>query len=178
MKIKKSIGNALRFLAICLAVVYLLFGYRYRVTYNSGESMAPTFLNGEWIFVEKRSYLPEKWVPDKFDVVIIEDDGYKENLSKRVMGVPGDKIEIKEGYIFVNGKKVKNLFGKGRISFFLTDQNDKDLYYWGTKNKVVRYLDQKQETVPEGYVWVIGDDREVSWFGLLPIKNIKGLVIF
>ena len=177
-KIKESIFQALRLLAICLLVIYIFIGHRYRVTYNSGDSMAPTISDGEWVFVEKKDSLPKDWVPDKYDIVIIKEDGLNENLCKRVMGLPGDKIEIKEGYIFINEKKIKNLFGKGRISFYLTDENDKDLYYWGTEKRVIQHVTQNQITIPEGYVWVIGDDRNLSWFGMLPIKNIKGLVIF
>jgi len=177
-KVKELIFQALRLLAICLLVIYIFLGHRYRVTYNSGGSMAPTISDGEWVFTEKRESLSKDWIPDKYDIVIIEESGHNEDLCKRVMGLPGDKVEIKEGYIFVNKKKIKNLFGKGRIFYYLTDENDKDLLYWGTEDKVIRYVSQNQITIPEGYVWVIGDDRNISWFGMLPIKNIKGLVIF
>jgi signal peptidase I len=139
--------------------------------------MEPTHSNGEWIIIEKRNYLPKNWTPDKYDIVVIEENGYSENLCKRVIGVAGDKVEIKKGYIFLNGKKLKDPFGKGRISFYLTDENDDYLYYWGTNNRVIKYADQGETVIPEGFVWVIGDNREISWFGLLPTKNIKGLVI-
>jgi len=175
MKSRKIIDSLWRVAALFL-FLYVIFGYQFRLTYNKGESMEPTYSNGEWMIVEKRNCLPKNWVPQRHDVVIIEENGLNENLCKRVIGTPGDKLEIKKGYIFLNGKKLQDPFGKGAISYYLTDENDEDLYYWGTRGRVVQYVDQKQMTIPKGFVWVIGDNREASWFGLLPIKNIKGLV--
>tara|TARA_B100000959_G_scaffold259744_1_gene295600 strand:- start:2359 stop:2892 length:534 start_codon:yes stop_codon:yes gene_type:complete len=177
MKSRKVINSLWRIAALFL-FLYVIFGYQYKLTYNKGESMEPTHLDGDWVIVEKRNYLPENWIPDKYDIVIIEEDGRTENLCKRIIGIPGDELEIKEGYILLNKKKLKDPFGEGRICYYLTDENDKDLYYWGTQERVIRYISQSQITIPEGHVWVIGDNREASWFGVLPIKNIRGLVIF
>lgn len=177
MKKKKLIRSALWLIAVCLFVVWAIIGHQYRLTYNHGESMEPAFSDGSWMMVEKRGKLPKNWVPDRYDVIVVRDEGERETLCKRVIGIPGDKIEIKEGYVFVNEKKLEDPYGGGRISFFLTDENDKDLYYWGTKEKVVRYADEQQIIVAEGYVWVIGDNRKISWYGMLPVKDIKGLVI-
>ena len=170
--------NALWLMAICLFIVWAIIGHRYQFTYNKGGSMEPTYSDGDWIIVEKRNQLSEKWTPDKYDVVIVRDRGNNENLCKRVIGTPGDKIEIKEGYIFLNGKKLKDPFGNGRVCFYLVDEDDNDLFYWGTQERVIQYVDQKEEVIPKGFVWVIGDDRAVSWFGQLLIEDIKGLVIF
>lgn len=171
----KKIRAPLWLIAVCLFMVWAVFGYKYQFAYNKGRSMEPTYSNGDWIVIEKRNHLPEDWVPDRYDVVLIKET--TDNLCKRVIGLSGDTIEIKEGVIFLNGKKLEDPFGDGRISVYLTDENDKDLYYWGTKDKVVEYISQGPETVPEGHVWVIGDNREGSWYGILLIKNIKGLII-
>jgi signal peptidase I len=177
-KKSRNIINTLWLTAVSLFIIWAVIGHRYRFTYNKGESMEPAYYNGEWMIVEKRNKLPKDWIPDKYDVVVIEDKGEGENLCKRVIGTPGDKIEIKEGYIFLNGEKLEDPYGNNRrLSFFLCDGDGKDLYYWGTNEKVVQYVNQEQITVPKGYVWVIGDNRTVSWFGQLPLGDIKGLVI-
>ena len=41
------------------------------------------------------------------------------------------------------------------------------------RNKIL-----KEVKIPEGFAWVIGDNRNLSWYGMVEIKNIKGLVIF
>lgn len=140
--------------------------------------MEPAHSDGEWMIVEKRNRLPKDWTPDRYDVVVIENRGEKENLVKRVIGLPDDTIEIKKGYIFLNGKKLEDPYGNNqRLSFFLTDENGKDLHYWGTKEKVIQYVNQKRITISKGFVWVIGDNRAISWFGELPLVDIKGLVV-
>jgi len=179
MKIKESTFKALRFLALCLLVMYLMFGYRYRVTYNLGESMYPTFKNGEWIYIQKRGNLPPCWAPAKFDIIVVGWGG--DNLIKRVIGVAGDTIEIKEGLIYLNEKKLQDPFGKGEIGLYLVDENDNNLKYWngpGGGEDVVELTNQNKEKIPEGFAWVIGDNRNLSWYGMVEIKNIKGLVIF
>ncbi len=115
--------------------------------------MRPTFNDGEWAVIERRSSLGKDWLPRRFDKVIITDK--KENLHKRIIGLPGDTVEIKEGLIYLNEKKLKDFVGG-----------------------IVSNTNQKKKKIPEGYVWVIGDNREDSWFGALSIKNIIGKILF
>jgi len=174
MKIKESTFKALRFLALCLVVMYLMFGYRYKVTYNLGESMHPTFKDGEWVYVQKRGNLPPHWTPAKFDIIIVGADG--DDLIKRVVGVAGDTIAIKHGKIILNGKTFKDQFANQSITFWSEDEEErlkKPKGEWLFFNE-----DTQEETIPKGSVWVIGDNRSLSWYGMVKIKNIKGLVIF
>jgi signal peptidase I len=141
--------------------------------------MEPTFRGGEWVVVERLSSLGKNWTPKRFNKVIIKDDN--EKLSKRIIGLPGDTIEIREGFIYLNKRKLQDLFGKGKISFYLVDENDNNLKYWSgpeAGKDVVELENQKKEKVPKGFVWVIGDNRKESWYGLLPIKNITGKVLY
>lgn len=163
--------------AIVLAFWWLMFGYKYQFIYNHGPSMETTHSDGDWIIIEKKAHLGKDWTPEKFDCIVIRDKNSKDYLVKRVIGLPGDKIEINKGRIFLNGEELKDPFGKGKILYYLTDENGKDLHYWGTEDKVIKYIDTKV-TVPKDHIWIIGDNREVSWYGVLPIKDIKGLVIF
>ena len=174
MKIKESSFKALRFLALCLLVMYLMFGYQYKITYNYGESMVPTFSDGAWIYVQKRNYLPKEWTPSKLDVVVVRADG--EDLTKRVIGVEGDLVYIKYGKIHINDKIYKDQFSDIHITFWTEDEevrNKKPKNEW-------LFLNTNQDigVVPKGCVWVIGDNRSMSWYGMVKIKDIKGLVIF
>tara|TARA_Y100000310_G_scaffold342628_1_gene446655 strand:+ start:1358 stop:1756 length:399 start_codon:yes stop_codon:yes gene_type:complete len=131
--------------------------------------MEPTFKHDDWVVVEKDSWLGKNWTPDRFDVVLIADKK-NELICKRVMGLPGETVEIKNGEIYLDNKKFIDPFGQGKkiiYKFVDLDGNQLDSLLAG-EDKIV---------VPEHCVWLIGDNRESSWYGYLPIKNIKGLVI-
>ena len=141
--------------------------------------MQPTFTDGEWVVIERRPSLGKGWAPKRYNTVVIKDES--ESLIKRIIGLPGDTVEIKEGFIYLNERKLQDLFGSGRISFYLVDENDNNLKYWNGPDAgkdIVSLVNQNKEKIPEGFVWVIGDNRKESWFGLLPIKNIVGKILY
>ena len=176
----KKLRQPLWLAAICLFVVWAILGYKYQFTYNHGESMEPTHYDGDWIIVEKAKRLPKGWSPDRFDVVVILDEDTRDKLCKRVIGLAGDEVEIKDGIIYINNDKLEEPFGQGKILVYLVDENDDNLRYWEgpqAGQPVTELINLKFKKIPEGHVWVIGDNREISWYGLLKIKNIKGLVI-
>ena len=145
-------------MAALLLAWYAFFGYKYQFNYNWGESMTPTLSDGEWIVIQKRSSLGEKWAPQRWDVVLIT-DAKEGTLCKRVVALAGDKVQIRNGYIFVNDKPLGNPFRK--TAPVQTSPNH----------------DTVELTVEAGKVWVIGDNISESWYGALLIKNIKGLVM-
>jgi len=174
VKIKKSTVKALRFLAVCLLIMYLMYGHKYRVTYNSGESMHPTYSDGEWIYVQKRKSLPQNWTPSQLDVIVVRADG--DDLIKRVIGVAGDTIAIQHGRIVLNGQVLKDSFANQNITYWIESEEErskKPRHEWLFFN-----TDTQEDVIPEGFVWVIGDNRHLSWYGMVEIKKIKGLVIF
>lgn len=181
-RISKYFRQPLWLAAAMLFVWYISFGYKYGFIYNHGVSMQPTVENGEWIIMQKKSSMGKEWTPDRFDVVII-DDAKGERLSKRVVGLPSDTVEVKKGIIYLNKKKLEDPFGKGKILIYLVDENEKPLRYWETGewgnagDPVVEMISHGEEKVKEGYVWVIGDNRTDSWYGMLRIKDIKGLAV-
>ena len=168
-------------LAFC---IYFTWSRDFGFIWNFGVSMEPTYQNNEFLVIQKRVGLGEDWTPSLFDCVIIRDEQSNETLSKRVVALAGDTVEIKEGYVYVNEKKLKDPYGKGRIGIMLVDQDNEPLRYWETGewgnagDPVIQFTNQKKIIVPEGHVWVIGDNRTESWFGILPVGGIRGLVIF
>jgi signal peptidase I len=166
---------------VCLVLIIIIFPFssKYRFVKTVGPSMEPTLQDGEWVIVERKSSLGEFWFPRRLDNVIIKDQ--EENLSKRVIGLAGDIIEIKKGVIYLNEKKLQDPFGKGEISFYLVDENDNNLKYWSgpeAGEDVVSLVSQAAQRVPVGFAWVIGDNRKESWYGLLPLENIVGKVLY
>ena len=131
------------------------------------------------LYAEKVNNSKNNWSPDRFDVILVKDKS-NDNLSKRIIGLPRDTIEIKEGVIFLNEYPLDDPFGQGRIGTYLVDENGNRLKYWNGPEKgkpIYSLTSMSKITIPKGSVWVIGDNREMSWYGILPIKNIKGLII-
>ena len=135
--------------------------------YNVGQSMSPSIVDKSLLVIEKKSSLGNGWEPDMYDVVVFKTE--KEKLVKRVIGLSGDSIEIREGEIFLNKKSLVDLF-HGKVLYYRVDENDNILQ--------TVYINNNKEIIPEGYVWVIGDNRENSWFGLIPVNQIIGLVVW
>ena len=64
-----------------------------------GDSMLPTFHNGDWMLVSKRAFVRQ--APQRGDIVVSHYRG--ELIVKRVLGLPGEEIEIKSGELLING---------------------------------------------------------------------------
>tara|TARA_R100000808_G_C2128489_1_gene138200 strand:+ start:746 stop:1159 length:414 start_codon:yes stop_codon:yes gene_type:complete len=137
--------------------------------------MFPTYKNKELLVVQKTSSLDKNWSPRRYDEVIVKTEWY-EKLSKRVIALEGEHVRIKHGKIYVNDKVQEDPYGKGDIIFYTEskeEQAKKPKHEWLFFN-----TDQDVGIIPKGYVFIIGDNREISWFGKVPIKNITDLIIF
>ncbi len=114
---KKKRFNNLMELAICFliaaAVSYLIVHFVAQRTYVDGKSMYPTLNDGDNLIVEKLSYRFSDI--ERFDIVVFphynEKRGGEVNYIKRVIGLPGETIQIKEGVIYINGEKLEDEYG-------------------------------------------------------------------
>ena len=111
---KKSIGKELIswiiYLAILFGAVYLIVQYVGERTTVSGESMYPSLSDGDSLIVDKISY---RFVdPDRYDVVVFPFQ-YQEGTFyiKRVIGLPGETVQIMEGKVYINGKELNDPYG-------------------------------------------------------------------
>ncbi len=71
----------------------------------TGTSMEPTFSEGDQVVVEPRAYVSGK--PERFDVVILRPPGIDREDIKRVVGLPGELVEIRSGSLWVDGSIVE-----------------------------------------------------------------------
>jgi signal peptidase I len=129
-------------LSIVLFVSINMISARIRV---DGASMEPTLVSGEYVIINRLSY--RLGSPQRGDIIVFHfPRDPKEEYIKRVIGLPGDEIEVKNGAVYVNGQlfdesylNVKmDYFGTWRIPadqlFVLGDNrnNSSDSHDWGT----------------------------------------------
>jgi signal peptidase I len=79
----------------------------------TGESMFPTFKNGQIKFVNKLAY--RRHDPERGDVVAVEYSGKELLLLKRIVALPGETFRVYKGECYVNGEKLVEPYAHGRI---------------------------------------------------------------
>lgn len=88
------------------AIVYLFIAQFHKV---SGNSMVPTFHNGDYLITEKISYRLGE--PKKGDVIVLKNPrDESQDFIKRVIAIPADTIKIESGSVFVNGVKINESY--------------------------------------------------------------------
>lgn len=139
---------------LILIPIYLIFNFKFAIV--EGDSMKPN-LNNNDIIIYKKNVKKIK----RFDIVIVKVDDFK--FIKRVVGLPGEKIEFVDGKLYVNGYYVEEKFQKS----ITKDFNNSDII--------------STDVVPKDKILVLGDNRLFSSdsreFGLVDINDIEGMFI-
>jgi len=162
------------------------FAYGVKVPFSdltvSSYSMDPIYLFGE--SPVKRGYIIVFKYPKDPNI----------NYIKRVIGIPGDTVEIRNKFVYLNGEKLKTIkldarkymetmdekFRDNNLSFYRTYVDNKS-YVYQVDNDNYFVVNAEKRTVPEGQYFVMGDNRDFSYdsrfWGYVPHKNIKGKAI-
>jgi signal peptidase I len=147
---------------IILAVVFaiLIIVFLYQPVKVEGTSMLPELVDQERIFVNKFVYHFEN-ISRKDIVVFWYPKDPSKRYIKRIIGMPGDVVEIKRGVVWVNGKKLEE-------SYLVPEYRDPRSF--------------PPLTVEPGHYYVLGDHRNMSndsrMWGLVPEKYIYGKAVF
>lgn len=153
-----SVLNATLPYIIIVIVVALIRTFIITPVQVEGMSMYSTLDDKEILLLKKydKSY-------DRFDVVVFNYNNTK--LIKRVVGLPGDTVKYKDNKLYINGKYIKEEFLKNNQETY--DFSLEDLGY---------------ETLPDGYYFVMGDNRTNSTdsrvIGLVSAEDIEGTTNF
>lgn len=157
--------------AIGIALV-LAFGIRYFLftpIVVDGESMMPTFEDGDKVVVNK--IVPKLADYQRFDVIVFRATE-EENYIKRIIGLSGDRIAYEDDFLYINGERYEEPY----LEAFKTDLLDT-----GTLTEDFTLADYlNEETVPEGYFFVMGDNRRHSTdsrdprVGFVSIEKVLG----
>lgn len=172
MKIKKQeskiliVLDTLMQLAVILSLawfVVFIFGDR---TYMVGQSMSPQIEQGEAALINKAAYTFFK--PKRFDVIAFKNrDGRV--CIRRVIGLPGETVNIKDGYVYINGKALEKFCeaSTGGLASEEIQLMSKEYFVLGDNR--VGSEDSRTSTI--GNItkdMIIGN----AWIRLLPIKRI------
>ena len=156
-------------------------------------SMNPTILEGDFFFTNKLAYrlkvpftktsVIEWGVPSRGEMVVFKfPENERKLYTKRVIGIPGDIIEMRGGRLIVNGRAVDRRAAgtKDGISFYRESLAGREYTIQQIPGK--GYMaDMPPVMVPEGYIFMMGDNRDNSYdsraWGCLPLGNVEGELI-
>ncbi len=141
--------------AVLIAVLIHLFLAQATRVY--GQSMEPTLGSNDRVIIEKLSYRFHP--PRRGDIVVVVLSERSQPLIKRIVGLPGETIAIRNGQVFINGKPLDEPYLKGPTYGFLPPTR-----------------------IPAMHYFVLGDNRNASsdsrTFGPIPRESIKGRALF
>jgi signal peptidase I len=178
-------------------------------------SMVPTLLVGDYLFVSKFSYGYSRYslplapdlfqgrifgrYPDRGDVVVFKFPRDNEtDYIKRVIGLPGDRIQMKAGQLYINGTEVPRVTAG---DYLVSDEGRapvlakmyRETLPNGQTHDILKMTDEgfpndtPEYKVPEGYIFCMGDNRDNSLdsrfmtgngVGFVPFENLVGKAQF
>ena len=174
-------------------------------------SMIPTLLVGDYLFVSKFSYGYSRHsfpfsaapisnrvmasTPERGDVAVFRlPSNVSVDYIKRVVGLPGDRIQVKRGILHINGQAVeRRLVGDGNITSgqtSLVTQRYEEVFPDGHRHIIQEVSDNQifdntpEFTVPDGHYFMMGDNRDnsrdsrSSSVGFVPFENFIGRAEF
>ena len=157
-KKKSPLREAIETIVWYLVIALLIIHFVVQSFYIPSSSMEPTLVPGERVLVAKFYYRLTE--PQSGDIIVFRypiDD--RKNLIKRVIGLPGEKIKISNGMIYVNGEPLQG------------DKYVRTYYDYG-------FYGEGEKTAPEDSYFVLGDNSinsdDSRFWGYVPRKNVLG----
>tara|TARA_R110000824_G_scaffold24702_7_gene86681 strand:- start:1331 stop:1843 length:513 start_codon:yes stop_codon:yes gene_type:complete len=145
-------------LLIVLLLFWFVFFSGFRFFEVDGGSMESTLKHGTKVFVN--TIYCKIVSPDRGDILVVEDPSKnRDYLIKRVVGLPNEKIQIKDGYIWIDEIRLKDHRERMKLG--------ESLYH----------ADQHPVHLKKDEYFLIGDNRNATWYGVIKRKDIKGILV-
>ncbi|MGF7049360.1 signal peptidase I [Paenibacillus sp. DS2015] len=172
---KAELWDWIKTMVIVFVIMMLLNVFVFNLSMVRGQSMQPTLVENERLFVNKIVF--DFTTPKHGDVIVLrdpsEDESKKEFLVKRVIGVPGDTVEVKDHALYVNSQ----LQQENYIDIEIQDADfdiielEEDQYFVMGDN---RHLGESKDSRVFGTVKassIVGRAEFILW----PLNKIRGL---
>lgn len=150
---KRELLSMIMYVAVILVMTFLVITYVGQRTQVDGNSMYPTLHNNDNLIVDKISYRFSN--PERYDIIVFPYQ-YKEKtyFIKRIIGLPGETVQIIDGYVYIDGEKLDENYGKEVMK--------------------EAALATEPITLGEDEYFVLGDNRNASEDSRFPdVGNIK-----
>lgn len=148
---------------VSLAIFSILYLFLFRPNQVQGASMQPNLHTGERVITELVSYRFGE--PERGDIVVVTSPRREDiNLIKRIIGLPGERIRISQGKVYINGEALSEGYIKD-----------------GFTNPGALLKEGEVYSIPEGSYFVMGDNRDFSSdsrdFGAVTRDLIQGKAV-
>lgn len=164
--IKRELYAWTKSILFALCIVFICRQFIFTPITVQGESMLPTFDDNNRVIVSKTSHI------ERFDMVVFHAPDAELNYIKRVIGVPGDQLEMIDDVLYINGKAYEEPY---------VNRNTNSHINKVTGDFTLQELTGKK-IVPKGYLFVLGDNRSKSndsrIFGFISEDSMIGEVKF
>ena len=185
-----------------LFLVLVFRGFIFEPFRVPSNSMMPTLLTGDFIIVNKFDYglrLPitntkimELSSPNRGDVIVFRKPGDESiDYIKRLIGIPGDMVQIKKGILHINGKSanrvktnvgmMKNIYGIEKVfTQYKENFEDTNIHQIIESSDTDPFDDTIEFKVPDDHFFFMGDNRDnsrdsrTSEVGFVPKRNLIG----
>src|SRR3989344_5464651 len=137
--------DALEPVVLAFAIFMMVYLFLFQPHKVDGRSMYPNLHDREYLLTDKITY--RRHAPERGDVVVFHaPPPYNSDFIKRIVGLPGETIVVQGGYVFIDGKKLEELYLPGDYT-----TAEKAFLREGVPYKI-----------PTGYFIVLGDNRDFS----------------
>lgn len=162
-----ALGSVLFTIVAVLVLVFLIRTFVFQSYDIPSGSMEETIQTGDLVFSEKVTYYFNG--PQRGDIVtFIDPEDSSRTLIKRVIATGGQTVDLRDGSVYVDGVRQDEPYTDGKPSYPLTSATGTSISY--------------PYEVPEGELWVMGDNRTNSqdsrYFGSVPASSVTGKAIF
>jgi len=113
-----------------------------------GSSMETTLHNGQRVILVKAAYWFSE--PQRGDVVVFYSPSRKKEIIHRIVGLPNEKVEIRNGQVYINNSKLEEPYIQGNL------------------------INRAPEIVPDGNYLIVGDNRYEAASDIVPRNEIRG----